>query len=147
MAQVDQESPEFTLSPRPLLPESQTSIHPGLRPSLVNIPVTPGIGLGEYEPESTQNTEVTSYFTAAPQQLQGSMEAAAQSPSEAAAGATTNADILRRMSLSSPAPITSTPVELDPQRANPALGLSGNIISATFCIPHAVKLRKGSDWV
>jgi hypothetical protein len=148
MAQIfTNEDPELVQSPRPLLPESQDSIHPGLRPSLTNIPVTPGIGLGEYD--STQSTGTSSYFTTDLKKLRDNMETtAAQSPSDAAAGATTNADILRRMSLTAPDLIGSAPVvEVDPRAGNPALGLSGGIISATFCIPHSLKLRKGSDWV
>lgn len=35
----------------------------------------------------------------------------------------------------------------DIQRANPDLALSGNIISATFNIPHAFSYSKGGDWV
>ena len=37
--------------------------------------------------------------------------------------------------------------EIDPRAANPSLGLSGGVISATFCIPHSLKYRKGQDWV
>jgi len=31
--------------------------------------------------------------------------------------------------------------------ANPELALSGNIISATFNIPHALTYKKDGDWV
>lgn len=137
-----QEGAPLVESPRPLLPGRQESVHPGLRPSLTNIPVTPGITLGEYDSE--QDTE-DSYFVA---DIKEPRETMAQSPSDAAAGATSNADILRRMSLSSADHKTGVPaVELDPRAANPTLGLSGGIISATFCIPHSLKLRKGADWV
>ncbi len=33
------------------------------------------------------------------------------------------------------------------REANPDLALSGNILSATFNIPHTLKYRKGGDWV
>jgi hypothetical protein len=36
---------------------------------------------------------------------------------------------------------------MDPRAANPSLGLSGGVISATFCIPHALQFTKGSEWV
>jgi trehalose 6-phosphate synthase/phosphatase len=38
-------------------------------------------------------------------------------------------------------------VEVDPRAANPSLGLTGGVISATFCIPHSLQYRKGADWV
>jgi trehalose 6-phosphate synthase/phosphatase len=136
------EGVELTESPRPLLPDRQESIHPALRPSLTNIPVTPGITLGEYD--SSQSTGTSSYFSTDLKKLRETM---AQSPTDAAAGATTNADILRRMSLSGDHVNGASAAELDPRIANPSLGLSGGIISATFCIPHSLKFRKGSDWV
>lgn len=146
MAQkFENQGAELVESPRPLLPPSQDSIHPGLRPSLTNIPVTPGIGLGEYD--SSQDTGTSSYFTADLKKLRDTMEATAQSPSDAAAGATSNADILRRMSLSTPGKSSAPVMEVNPRASNPDLGLSGGIISATFCIPHSLKLRKGLDWV
>jgi trehalose 6-phosphate synthase/phosphatase len=37
--------------------------------------------------------------------------------------------------------------DVDPRAANPSLGLSGGVISATFCIPHSLQLRSGADWV
>ena len=38
-------------SPRPLLPDGQELIHPGLHPSLTKVPVTPISHLGEYDSE------------------------------------------------------------------------------------------------
>lgn len=53
-------------------------------------------------------------------------------------------DILKRMTLAAMGRRES----LSQIRAsNPDLQLSGNIISATFNIPHSLKYRKGSDWV
>jgi trehalose 6-phosphate synthase/phosphatase len=141
------EGAELAESPRPLLPdrqESPESVHPGLRPSLVNVPVTPGIHLGEYA--SWPNTgESTSYFSHDLSKLRQTM---AQSPSDAAAGAKTNNEILRRMSLSSPGlQRKDSLLDVDPRAANPTLGLSGGVISATFCIPHSLLHRKNLDWV
>lgn len=130
------------LGERPALPARLESVHPGLHPSLRDIPVTPAFELGE----STEGQKPASYFAADLRKLRGIMEEpSAQSPGAAAAGATSNADILRRMSLTRTN--TVPVVEADPRTANPELGLSGGIISATFCIPHSVKLRKGADWV
>jgi hypothetical protein len=69
---------------------------------------------------------------------------AAQSPGQAAAGAKSSDDILRRMSLSAAeAPTSFSKI----RAANPNLELSENIISATFNIPHSLKYHKGADWV
>lgn len=140
-------------SPAPINPsESPDSIHPGLRPSLAKVPVTPGIHLGEYDINNDINRPGTSssagYFAHGLQQSQDSM---AQSPSDAASGAKTNHDVLRRMSLSNAAGRkrgnSITLSELDPRGAYPSLNLSGGVISATFCIPHSLGFRKGADWV
>ena len=67
------------------------------------------------------------------------------SPTRAASGSRSSAELLRRLSLvDSDCP--STP-EVDPRAAYPALNLSGRIISATFCIPHSLGFRSGQDWV
>lgn len=50
-------------------------------------------------------------------------------------------DLLRRMSHDASDPM------VDPQTAFPTLGLSGNIISATFCIPLSLGFRRGAGWV
>lgn len=71
----------------------------------------------------------------------------AQSPSDAAAGATSNHEILRRMSLNAGQQRRDSLADIDPRAANPSLNLSGGVISATFCIPHSLKYRKGADWV
>lgn len=133
---------ELAESPRPLLPDRQESIHPGLRPSLTSIPVTPGMHLGE---EPNREDTDPSYFT---HELGGMGDRMAQSPVEAASGAISNHEILRRMSLSgSGHHHKASLADIDPRAANPALGLSGGVISATFCIPHSLSYRKGQDWV
>ena len=129
-------------SPRSLGPQRQESLHPGLHPSLTNIPVTPGITLGAYASEGSGESQ--SYFTHNINQLRETM---AQSPSDAAAGAKSNQEILRRMSLTAGLKRQDSLSEIDPRAANPSLGLSGGIISATFCIPHSLQYRKGADWV
>jgi hypothetical protein len=131
-------------SPAPLAPGgAQDTGHPSLRPSLTKVPVTPGIGLGKYS--SASSTGEPSYFTHDIANLRNSM---AQSPSDAASGAKSHHDILRRMSLSSPGlQRKNSLVDVDPRAANPTLGLSGGVISATFCIPHSLQLRSGADWV
>lgn len=134
---------QFVESPRPLLPDRQESIHPGLRPSVTNVPVTPGMHLGE-EPSRTDSDP--SYFSQKPSRFGG--DGMAQSPVEAASGAASNREILRRMSLTgSGLHRQASLADIDPRAANPSLGLSGGVISATFCIPHSLRYRKGQDWV
>ena len=137
-----EEGAELAESPRPLAPNRQESVHPGLHPSIVNVPVTPGITLGAYA--SDGSGESPSYFTHNINQLRETM---AQSPSDAASGAKSNQEILRRMSLTGGLKRQDSLNDLDPRAANPSLGLSGGIISATFCIPHSLQYRKGADWV
>ena len=136
------EGAEFAESPRPLGPDRQESIHPGLRPSLTKVPVTPGIHLGEYEKDDSRPS--TGYFVS---DIHRHREGMAQSPTEAASGAKSNRDILRRMSLTGGLQRRESLTNVDPLAANPKLALSGGIISATFCIPHSLQFRKGADWV
>lgn len=139
------ENAEVAESPRPLASERQESVYPGLRPSLTKVSATPGIHIGEYN--SRPGTGGSSYFTHDINKLRETM---AQSPMEAASGAKTNHEVLRRMSLSTPGINRRESLslsEIDPRAAYPGLNLSGGIISATFCIPHSLKYRKGADWV
>jgi hypothetical protein len=136
---------ELVESPRPAALDRQDSIHPGLRPSLVNVPVTPGIQLATYQDSESGSGGSTSYFSGDVTALRN-QGAPAQSPSEAAAGAQSSHDILRRMSLSSIANREATK-NIDPRVTHSSLSLSGSVISATFCIPHSLNHRKGADWV
>lgn len=138
---------QVTESPGALSNTSPESIHPGLRDSLIKVPVTPGIHLGEYD-SSRPGTGSSGYFTHNPSKPSRLRDGMAQSPTDAASGATSNRDILRRMSLSSAGRSRRDSLSnLDPRAANPTLNLSGGVISATFCIPHSITYRKGKDWV
>jgi hypothetical protein len=141
------EDAELAESPRPITSGSQESVHPSLHPSLMKVPVTPGIHLGEYDTQGSGDSQ--SYFTHDISKLQQPMAqpSSAQSPSEAASGAKSNRDILRRMSLAGGPKRQDSLNDIDPRAAFSSLGLSGGIISATFCIPHSLQYRKGADWV
>ncbi|RDW68134.1 putative trehalose-6-phosphate phosphatase [Coleophoma cylindrospora] len=133
------ESPQPIAPNRPVL-ESQASIHPGLRPNVVNVPVTPGIHVGEYSSgSSSKSGGAPSYFNHDVSRLRETM---AQSPAEAASGADSDREILRRMSSH-----RDSLSEIDPRAAHPSLGLSGSVISATFAVPHSLQYKKGSDWI
>jgi trehalose 6-phosphate synthase/phosphatase len=133
-------------SPAPLNPdESPDSIHPGQHPSLTEIPVTPGIHIGEYI-NSRPGTGASGYFSQNP-----ARSGMAQTPTQAVAGAKTRQEVLRRLSLTRTPQAHEEPIselsKVDPRAANPTLALSGNVISATFVIPQSLQWRKGADWV
>jgi trehalose 6-phosphate synthase/phosphatase len=67
------------------------------------------------------------------------------SPSELAAGARSPEEVLRRLSLNGPGQKASSLEDIDPAQY-PNLGLTGNIISATFCVPYKVAYVPGEDW-
>lgn len=133
---------ELSDSPQPLA-ESPESLHPGQHPSIVNVPVTPGIHLGEYSSASPtyHGRPATSYFSHNITSMREVM-----SPSETG-NPHTDQEILRKISQGGGRARSESIVDLDPKTANPALGLSGGIISATFCIPHSLQHRKGQEWV
>ncbi len=131
--------------------------HPALHPSITSIPVTPGVtttGQSSYFQSSTPptvNTEgphwnANSYFAARETEPTDSSSGhPPDSPTKVAEGARSGAELLRRLSLvDGSRPETA---ELDPRAAHPALNLTGGLISATFCIPHALEYRSGADWV
>lgn len=134
--------PPLSDSPQPIA-ESPESLHPGLHPSIVNVPVTPGIHLGEYASTSPDDLgrPATSYFSHNITSMREVM-----SPSEGEA-AQSDQEILRKISQGGGRARSDSIIDLDPKTANPALGLSGGIISATFCIPHSLQHRKGQEWV
>lgn len=72
----------------------------------------------------------------------------ATSPSESAAdaakGARTRAELLRRLSLTEP--YKPETFDLNPQKAYPGLKLTGNIISASICLPYQFKHQADGEW-
>lgn len=69
------------------------------------------------------------------------------SPREAASGARNGEELLRRLSLTGgprPGPELES---IDPHSAHPGLSLSGNVISAAFCVPYKIGYTTGGEWV
>lgn len=64
-------------------------------------------------------------------------------PAQAAKDVKSGSELLRRLSLRG----TPAVLEAHPREQYPSLNLSGRIISAAFCIPYKLYLRKGHDWV
>ncbi|KAI0015584.1 family 20 glycosyltransferase [Xylariomycetidae sp. FL0641] len=139
---------------------------PHQRTSITNVPVTPGIQLSTYLSQGsrpgTHGSESAGYFTQDPGRRESNRSItdghhAAQSPEqlptvvegESYATNVPNQDtmsgeeVLRRMSLSMRGRRESIS---DIRAAAPDLGLSGNIISATFLAPHTFKYRKNGQW-
>jgi trehalose 6-phosphate synthase/phosphatase len=119
--------------------QRQQSVHPGLLPSVTEVPVTPGIHLSTYHSEVSPEQHHRSYFTHNP-------AAHEQAVQDGNARAPSGHDILRRMSLSHQHK-EGLLADSDPRVAFPSLSLSGSVISATFCIPHSLHHRKGRAWV
>lgn len=66
--------------------------------------------------------------------------------SEAAAGAWNGEELLRRLSLTGQSSRIDAEL-IDPRNAHPSLGLSGNVISASFCVPYKVGYTTTGEWV
>ncbi|KAL1995414.1 hypothetical protein VTN49DRAFT_1601 [Thermomyces lanuginosus] len=89
-----------------------------------------------------------SYFSSVPGTATTTKDAYIKSPispAEAASGAASGPELLRRLSLVG-ATSPDSPVVTDPRSAHPGLHLSGRIISAAFCIPYRLSFSPESDW-
>lgn len=164
---IDSTNSTASIEPPPAHPQIQTQIQsrpslnertitesclpPHHRQSLINIPVTPGID--NYHLESGRSSQASgSYFhffppnegAASPDSLDDNIMSPSSPQGLADAAPISGHDILRRMSRSSRGRRESLS---DIRAAYPSLPLTGNVISATFNMPHSLKYRKGADWV
>ena len=146
--------------PEPVDDSSHMS-HPALQPAVTNVPVTPGVHLSghsaytnptngqhdnklPFDPDKASpgpSWSANSYFT--PKQ-----EDRAASPTEAAAGAKSGEELLRRLSgVQDPsASYKQDLADVDPRAAHPELNLSGRVISATFTVPYNLAYAPGQDF-
>lgn len=145
-----QENPpahEQTPSRPPIGERADTLLPPSLQPSITQVPVTPGINFDTYRNRDAdgQATGRTSpnYFSSREAAATSRPDDTDLSPSEVAATATTTENLLSRMSLAAMGRRQSLS---DIRAAHPDLHLSGNVISATFNIPHTLAYNKGADW-
>ncbi|KAK0624317.1 putative trehalose-6-phosphate synthase/trehalose phosphatase [Immersiella caudata] len=145
--------------PRPTrLERAESSLPPHFRPSNYEVPVTPGITREAYESQNDTPTPVAGqsgedgYFSA-----KDIDHALAASPGPVGVGTGTDGfrakiiegaenskDFLRRLSFAVMGGRRDSISEI--RKTSPDLSLTGNIISATFNIPHSLKYRKGADW-
>ena len=123
------------------------STHPALHPSVTNVPVTPAVHMHSSFGRSSPNDDLSpgseeghlggqhtadSYFTCKEERPLSSTE-------QAAAGARSPEELLRRLSL---AQGTSS----NPKTTYNDLHLSGNVISAHFCVPYTLAMSLGGGW-
>lgn len=123
------------------------NLPPHLRDTVTRVPVTPEFGNGENDEDPgplgdsqpTNPLKLRSGSLSSGPVTAATVKALKQSKSGVnllRKAVENNADMAtRRESLS------------DIRASNPDLALSGNIISATFNIPHSLDYRKGADWV
>jgi len=142
--------------------ERTGTMNPAMNPANTNVPVTPAgddQGNSAYfeprrqSPSPTQN-HAPSSGTAGPRWSANSsrgptdkLQEMASSPSQAAAGAQSGEELLRRLSLAGQRPQKPELADVDPRAAHPDLHLSGHVISATFCVPYNVAHAPGCEWV
>ncbi|KAI0468199.1 trehalose-phosphatase [Xylaria cf. heliscus] len=155
-----------SLSSRPGLPtnpagscseDSSPNLPPHKRTANINIPVTPDIQQNTYQTPSLQRSAVTEspgYFTRDPRKHDGPARPSLQSqtadearlpasPTNLIRGAMSGEEVLRRMSQAAVGHNESID---DIRSAAPDLGLTGNIISATFTAPYTVKYYNNGEW-
>ncbi|KAK7187373.1 hypothetical protein DPSP01_002500 [Paraphaeosphaeria sporulosa] len=141
--------------------EPSHNSHPALQPAVTDVPVTPGVHLSghsaytnpsngqqdstlPFDPEKATpgpSWSANSYFT--PKE-----EDRASSPTEAAAGAKSGEELLRRLSgVQDPSTAYKQDLaDVDPRAAHPELNLSGRLISATFAVPYNIAYAPGQDF-
>ena len=140
-------------------PDSPESIHPALRASVTNVPVTPGgptegtsayIEPGKGVNNSDDNLVKDQEFASGPQGSANSYFAprADVTKKEPSAEPSTGSKKEEKKPAagddSAPKPEL---VDTDPRVAYPSLNLSGRLISATFCVPYDIGYAPGRDWV
>ncbi|KAI1817664.1 glycosyltransferase family 20 protein [Poronia punctata] len=156
-------SPLVTLPANDAAGESDSSpnLPPHQRADITNVPVTPGIHQNTYQTPSLQRTgaiESGGYFTQDPtkndltstakslpvrSRQDVPTEGGSTSPDDLIRGSLSGEEVLRRMSYAAAGHKESIS---DILSAAPDLGLTGNIISATFTTPHILRYHKNGEW-
>jgi trehalose 6-phosphate synthase/phosphatase len=153
------------IAPRPIVPDrAESFLPPHLRPSVTQVPVTPGITREAYDSEGDRSDGIGGVHRSEPGYFSRHDfdHAIAASPAPDATnqegqsfqnkidtGAQEGSNFMRRLSIAVMGhhPTTSKESMSDIRAISPDLSLTGNIISATFNLPHSLKYRKGADWV
>ncbi|GAB7365973.1 hypothetical protein MBLNU230_g7301t1 [Neophaeotheca triangularis] len=142
------------------------SINPALHEDNISVPVTPGIhdnpdpfNQRSPSPEASGDEQGSSYYTEYDNGYTGLSvrfsgrdpssrddDHRPDSPADAARGAQSPEDLLRRLSLTGERPKKPEIAETDPRSAHASLNLSGHVISATFCVPYKLGYKPGANW-
>ncbi|KAK5988943.1 Trehalose-phosphatase [Cladobotryum mycophilum] len=128
------ESPENP-APRPVPERNDTLLPPHEQDAITRVPVTPGVALGTYDQRPNRGDSNHEPFTPG---YFGSHHNTSSSTTPGYFN-TPKHQLLRKISQLS---LNET---IAPD-ADKSVKLSGNIISATFTIPYALKYRHGSPW-
>ena len=136
--------------PSPSTIHPREDVHPALSPSITTVPVTPGVDLTEgssyfHNPEPIDQQSGQFHWNSNSSFAPNADTIPPDSPTRVAKGARSSGELLRRLSLID-SDRSLTP-QIDPRAAYPTLNLSGNIISATFCMPHTLGFKSGQAWV
>ncbi|KAI1483600.1 glycosyltransferase family 20 protein [Daldinia eschscholtzii] len=155
---IIREAEQMSLSPRETLNESDSQespdLPPHLRKSVTRVPVTPGIQPSTYLSRTSTDSIKSaspSYFTRDPASQSSGVSRPppaeppldGSSPTNLVKGATSDHEVLRRMSVSTKGRRESIS---EIRAAAPDLALSGNIISVTFTTPYSIKYLKNGEW-
>jgi len=160
---MEQKKPDPTGALPPARPTALERVDslppPHFRPSVYEVPVTPGITREAYDSEHDESTpvpresvedgffsqkEVDNALAASPAPVAFDFEGT-DFQVKVKEGAEGSADFLRRLSAAVMGGRRESISEI--RNSSPDLSLTGGIISATFNIPHSLKYRKGADWV
>lgn len=133
----------------------QDTGHPALSEANTSIPVTPTVSHEDNDAYVPPSRSTYGINTSPPPHVleavgadgaqDASTSASANSPSATAAGAR-GEELLRRLSVTGQLS-TEDVADLDPRAAHPGLSLSGNVISATFCVPYKIGYTSTGEWV
>lgn len=122
--------------------------HPALSDAIIGIPVTPTISN-----EDNKFPSFHDHHHDLPQELPPHIleSIGAKGASEYGNGADTNGsatgeELLRRLSFAASGQ-SSDGQPFDPRAAHPDLHLSGNVISAAFCVPYKIGYTTTGEWV
>ncbi|KAK4221456.1 putative glycosyltransferase [Podospora fimiseda] len=134
---------------RPAPERSDSFLPPHLRASASNVPVTPDISQDTYKsdpeggPDGYFSRKVIDHAIASSPAPDSTLKQGQSFETKIAVGAQEGKDWLKRLEMAAMGRRESMS---EIRAISPDLSLSGNIISATFNIPHSLKYRKGADW-
>lgn len=116
--------------------------HPALTEAMIGVPVTPSISNEDKVP-SFHHTQLPRELPPHILESVGAQGAPEYGNGVNASGSASGEELLRRLSIAA----SCHTQNFDPRGAHPDLNLSGNVISAAFCLPYKVGYTTSGDWV